>query len=126
MSKRLLYPLIALVVINLMIAAFNFAKAEPFDRYNKPIDIQWWGSACRAYYVVEPNEKKQYAAGVCDGVTQAYLNQLDEWCAPDGVTWGEVETYIGEMAGEAKIEPLSDRDIGEYIASVIDLRWPCE
>lgn len=43
MNKRLLYPLIALVVINLMIAAFNFAKAEPFDRYNKPIDIQWWG-----------------------------------------------------------------------------------
>ena len=86
MSNRLLYPLIALVVINLMIAAFNLAKADPFDRYNKPIDIGWWSFACRAYYVVEPNEKKQYSAGICDGVTQAYLNQLDEWCATDEVT----------------------------------------
>ena len=126
MNKRLLYPLIALVVINLMIAAFNFAKAEPFDRYNKPIDIQWWSFACRAYYVEEPDTKKQYAAGVCDGVTLAYLNELNEWCAPDGETWGEVKTYIGEMAGKAPFEPLSDRNIGEYIASVVDLRWPYE
>ena len=39
MNKRLLYPLIALVVINLLIAAFNFAKAEPFNTLSEPKSI---------------------------------------------------------------------------------------
>ena len=39
-NKRLLYPLTALEVIKLLIAAFNFANAEPFARYDKPIGPQ--------------------------------------------------------------------------------------
>ena len=39
MNKRLLYPLIALVVINLLIAAFNFANAEPFDTLSEAKSI---------------------------------------------------------------------------------------
>ena len=38
-NKRLLCTLIALVVINLMIAAFNFADAEPFDTFHETKNI---------------------------------------------------------------------------------------
>ena len=39
MNKRLLCTLIALVVINLMIAAFNFANAEPFYTFDETKNI---------------------------------------------------------------------------------------
>ena len=52
------------------------------------------------------NPARDYAKGYCHGVMLAYMNELDEWCVPEGVTWAEGQDYIAMSVIEANIDPV--------------------
>lgn len=101
----------------------NYSSADPFDPFDKPVSIGWWQASCKDSYVTTPQDG--YAKGYCDGVTLAYMNQLEDWCVPDRVTWVEVQDYLAIAISEANIEPLSQLDIGDWIADAMQVKWPC-
>ena len=55
----------------------------------------------------------------------AYMNELEEWCVPDNIKWGEVQDYIGKGIAEATIKPLSQIKIGDWISNALVVKWPC-
>ena len=109
-----------------MVIASN-ALAGPPDTYNKPVSISQWGDHCR--YALEKTNELDFGRGVshgiCIGVIRAYSNELTDWCVPHNVTWGDYEEHHMNMAATAKFPPLSTRNIGDFIFSANELRWPC-
>ena len=112
-----LIPIAALV-------ASALASADPFQPFNKPVSIGWWKASCKDAYVTNP--ARGYAKGYCDGVMLAYMNELDQWCVPDGIVWAEVQDYIAMSVVEANIDPFSTMNIGEWIGSAMSVKWPCD
>ena len=55
----------------------------------------------------------------------AYMNQLEKWCVPEEVTWGEVNDYLTGAISEAAIKPLSRLDIGDWMENAMQVKWPC-
>lgn len=121
MDRKTIETALLLAILNLWSAS---SSADPFDRFNKPVSIGWWQTSCKSSYVTPP--KEGYAKGYCDGVMLAYINQLEQWCVPDNVTWGEVQSYVALAISEANIEPLSEIDIGNWMATAIQVKWPCD
>lgn len=109
-----------------MVALFVTAPsyADPFQPFNKPVSIGWWKASCKDAYVT--NTARGYAKGYCHGVMLAYINELDQWCVPDGIVWAEVEDYIAMSVVEANIDPFSTMNIGEWIESAVSVKWPCD
>ena len=112
-------PLLAI----LLLASYG-AVAAPQDPFNKPVSISWWHSSCKDAYITNP--ERGYSKGYCDGVMLAYMNELEQWCVPDDVSWGEVQDYVGSAIAEATIKPLSQIDIGDWISNALVVKWPCE
>ncbi|MBO6564812.1 MAG: hypothetical protein JJ956_08715 [Pseudomonadales bacterium] len=121
MSRTTVEAALLLTILSLWCTS---SYADPFDRFNKPVSIGWWQASCAEAYVTKPQEG--YAKGYCDGVMLAYLNQLEQWCVPDDVTWGEVKSYVALTISEANIEPLSDMNIGDWMEKAMQVKWPCE
>ena len=114
-------PLLAI----LLLLPLSFAVlSDPFQPFNKPVSIGWWQASCKDAYVTNP--ARGYAKGYCYGVMLAYMNELDEWCVPDGVSWGEVQDYVAMSVIEANIDSFSTMPIGDWIASAMSVKWPCE
>ena len=116
-----------LIAVALLIPVLAVASDDPFDpfqRFNKPVSIGWWKAACKDAYVTNP--ERGYAKGYCHGVMLAYMNELNQWCVPDRISWGEVEDYIAMSLVEASIDPFSIMNIGEWIESAISVKWPCD
>ena len=111
------------IVVAALVACSGACFADPFQPFNKPVSIGWWKASCKDAYVTNP--EKGYAKGYCHGVMLAYMNKLDEWCVPGGVSWGEVEDYVALTVAEANIDPFSQQDIGEWLSGAIQTKWPC-
>jgi hypothetical protein len=111
----------------ILLIAANSAAARN-DTYSKPISIAQWGDHCR--YAVEKTSDMDFGRGVshgiCIGVIRAYSNELQNWCVPNDVTWGDYEEHHMNMAAAAKFPPLSTREMSDFIASANELRWPCK
>lgn len=109
-----------------MLALFmtNPSFADPFQRFNTPVSIGWWKASCKDAYVTNP--KRGYSKGYCHGVMLAYMNGLNQWCVPAGVKWAEVEDYVATSVVEANIDPFSTMNIGEWIESIMLVKWPCD
>ena len=116
---RTTYPLLAI----LLLASYG-ALAAPQDPFNKPVSISWWQASCKEAYVTDA--ERGYSKGYCDGVILAYMNELEQWCVPDDVSWGEVQDYVGTAISEATIKPSSQLDIGDWISNALVVKWPCE
>ena len=118
-SSYLIATLILLIAAN--------SAAAPNDTYNKPIGISTWGDHCRYAneQVGELDFGRGVSYGICIGVIRAYSNELQDWCVPHDVTWGEYEEHHMNTAADAKFPPLSTRKISDFIDSVNELRWPC-
>ncbi len=112
-------PLLAILLL-----ASCGAVAAPQDPFNKPVSISWWHSSCKGAYITNP--ERGYSKGYCDGVMLAYMNELEQWCVPDDVSWAEVQDYVGSAIAEATIKPLSQIDIGNWISNALVVKWPCE
>ena len=113
----------SLIYILTLMLLVQTAQANPFSMFNKPVSIGSWKASCTDAYVTNP--ARGYAKGYCHGVMLAYMNKLDEWCVPGGVSWGEVEDYVALTVAEANIDPLSQQDIGEWLSGAIQTKWPC-
>ena len=112
-------PLLAILLL-----ASCGAIAGPHSSFNKPVSINWWHGSCKDAYITNP--ARGYSKGYCHGVMLAYMNELDEWCVPGDVSWGEVQDYIGKGIAEATIKPLSRINIGDWISNALVVKWPCE
>lgn len=116
-----------LIATLILLKAANSAAA-PNDNYNKPINIAQWGDHCR--YALEKTNELDFGRGVshgiCIGVIRAYSNELQDWCVPNNVTWGDYEEHHMNAAAAAQFPPLSTREISDFIASGNELRWPCQ
>ena len=112
-------PLLAI----LLLASYG-AVAAPQDPFNKPVSISWWQASCKEAYVTDAG--RGYSKGYCDGVMLTYMNELEQWCVPDDVSWGEVQDYVGTAIAEATIKPSSQIDIGDWISNALVVKWPCE
>ena len=112
-------PLLAILLL-----ASHGAISAPQDPFNKPVSINWWQASCKEAYVTDA--ERGYAKGYCDGVMLAYMNELEQWCVPDDVSWGEVQDYVGTAIAEATIKPSSQIDIGDWITNALVVKWPCE
>ena len=98
--------------------------ASPFPPYNQPVSINWWRASCVQGYAVPENK---YAKGYCDGVIYASLNNLDRWCVPEDVTWGEVKDLLIMNIKEANLKkPISPLSIVKWIDGALNTKWPCE
>jgi hypothetical protein len=75
--------------------------------------------------MADNNHEDTYAKGYCAGVRVAYMNQLEKWCVPEEVTWGEVNDYLTRAITEANIKPLSRLDIGDWMENAMQVKWPC-
>ena len=85
------------------------------------MSINWWQASCQ-----ERSDSK-YAKGYCEGVIYSHLNQLEEWCVPEDVTWGEVTDFLAKGISAANLKsPISQLDIGVWTANAIQVKWPCE
>ena len=99
------------------------AIASPFSTFNQPVSINWWQGACNEGYGAPENK---YAKGYCDGVIYASLNNLERWCVPEDVTWGEVRSLIVKRIKEAILkQPISSLSIVEWIDGALNTKWPC-
>ena len=54
------------------------------------------------------------------------MNELEEWCVPDNIKWGDVEDYVAMAIAEATIKPMSQIGIGEWISNALVVKWPCD
>ncbi len=54
------------------------------------------------------------------------MNELDEWCVPEEVSWTEGMDYAATSVIEANIDPRSTMHIGDWIASAMSVKWPCD
>ena len=99
------------------------AIASPFPTYNQPVSINWWQEACDEGYAAPENK---YAKGYCDGVIDASLNNLERWCVPENVTWGEVKNLLVTNIKEANLKkPISSLSIVKWIDGALNTKWPC-
>ena len=112
-------PLLAILLL-----ASCSAIAGPHSPFNKPVSINWWHGSCKDAYITNP--ARGYSKGYCHGVMLAYMNELDEWCVPGDVSWGDVQDYVGTAIAEATIKPSSQIDIGDWISNALVVKWPCE
>jgi len=97
------------------------ASASPFPPFNKPMSINWWQYSC------QQRSDNKYAEGYCAGVIYSHLNQLEEWCVPEDVTWGEVTEFLAAGISEATLKkPISQLDVGVWTANALKVKWPCE
>ena len=112
-----------LIAVALLIPVLAVASDDPFDPFNRPVSLFWWKASSKDSYVTTP--ERGYTKGYCHGVMLAYLNQLKSWCVPDEVTWREVQDFLGMEVATANIQPLTQLDIGTWIANAIEVRWPC-
>ena len=112
-------PLLAILLL-----ASCGAVAAPQDPFNKPVSISWWQASCKEAYITDA--ESGYSKGYCDGVMLAYLNELEQWCVPDDVSWGEIQDYVGTAIAKATIKPLSQINIGDWISNALVVKWPCE
>ena len=99
------------------------AASSPFERFNEPVSMFWWKASCKDAYVTNPDQG--YAKGYCHGVLLAYMNELDEWCVPDGTPLPRVEDHIIESVIEAEIDSMSLINIGDWIQDAVSVKWPC-
>lgn len=115
--------LIALsLAVGLLMQPVTFAS--PFPPYNQPVSINWWRASCVQGYAVPENK---YAKGYCDGVIYASLNNLERWCVPEDVTWGEVKDLLIRNIKEANLKkPISPLSIVKWIDGALNTKWPCE
>lgn len=115
------------LIATLLILMADKSVASPHDTYNKPVSISQWGDHCR--YALEKTNEMDFGRGVshgiCIGVIRAYSNELQDWCVPHDVTWGEYEEHHMNTAASAKFPTLSTRKISDFIDSANELRWPC-
>ena len=112
-------PLFAILLL-----ASCSAIAGPHSPFNKPVSINWWQASCKDAYITNP--ARGYAKGYCHGVMLAYMNELEEWCVPDNMKWGDVEDYVAMAIAEATIKPMSQIGIGEWISNALVVKWPCD
>ena len=99
-------------------------SASPFPPYGKPVSINWWQASCKQGYEVPENK---YAKGYCDGVIYSSLNNLEDWCVPDRVTWGEITDLLVEGIKKTEFKmTTSSLSIVEWIDGVLKTKWPCE
>ena len=112
----------AALLLSALVLWSSSSLANPFSRFNKPVDISSWRSACK---MADNNYEDKYAKGYCAGVRDAYMNQLEKWCVPEEVTWGEVYDYLSRAISEANIKPLSPLDIGDWMENAMQVKWPC-
>ena len=108
--------------LTILLAFVSLAThASPFSSFNKPMSINEFQYAC------QQRSDTKYAKGYCNGVIYSHLNQLEEWCVPEDVTWGEVEDYLANGVSVANFtKPISQLDIGDWIDSALKVKWPCE
>ena len=108
--------------LTILLAFVSLAThASPFPPFNKPMSINEFQYAC------QQRSDTKYAKGYCNGVIYSHLNQLEEWCVPEDVTWGEVTEFLAAGISEATLtKPTSQLDVGVWTANALKVRWPCE
>lgn len=121
-SKTRLQGLICIGLLALNLGGSD-ALASPFPTFNQPVSINWWKASCVQGYAVPENT---YAKGYCDGVIDASLNNLERWCVPEDVTWGEVKRLLIRNIKEANLkQPISSLSIVKWIDGALNTKWPC-
>lgn len=86
-----------------------------------PTPIQTWflQSACEL-------KATRYAKGFCEGVIEAYLSLMPNWCAPKDIADGEVKRYVMTKIQQAPQSPSIQIPAEDFVWEIISKKYPCK
>ena len=86
------------------------------------IGVYWLLAAC------DETDESSMAKGYCKGYIEGVRNNMQQWCVPENVTIGELDSYVVAALRLLKHDLKDDGFIiaSDAIVKVISDRWPCD
>jgi hypothetical protein len=80
-------------------------------------------SATWLHYACKESEASDFSRGFCNGAIEASYSAIRDWCVPEHVTRGEVQTQI--KIDLLKVEPSFSVTALKFVSNSIENKWPC-
>ena len=93
----------------------------PWSSYSSPMPTPL--SATWLYYACKESETSDFSRGFCNGAIEASYSAIRDWCVPEHVTRGEVQTQI--KIDLLKVEPSFSVTALKFVSNSIENKWPC-